>query len=245
MIFQRPLVWLRHFVFYVSACFWTLFLSLSIVLFIFLPRNCSFWISRCWARGLSALARIFLGIHYRVQGKELFSPYEEYIVASKHQSSWETFSFWEIFPNPVFVLKKSLLWIPFLGWYFYKQSMIPVSRGKNQDFLKRAHQAIVVEKRPIIIFPEGTRTVLGAKQRYHTGIYTLYRNLGIPVVPVALNSGAFWPRRKFFKHPGTIDLVFLPPIPPGLEKEAFMALLFSRIEEKSQNLLALAPRKEG
>ena len=94
----------------------------------------------------------------------------------------------------------------------------------------RQAKAAVAEGRSILIYPEGTRTPVGSSLPYHAGTAALYRQLGVPVVPVALNSGVFWGRRKFIKWPGIIEVEVLPPIPPGLDRETFMATLRERIE---------------
>src|SRR5919106_796192 len=122
---------------------------------------------------------------------------------------------------------------------------IAVERGDGPKALRsllRQAKAAVAGGRSILIYPEGTRTPVGASLPYHAGTAALYRQLGVPVVPVALNSGVFWGRRKFIKWPGMIEVEILPPIPPGLDRETFMATLRERIEGTTQRLVADAKR---
>jgi 1-acyl-sn-glycerol-3-phosphate acyltransferase len=134
---------------------------------------------------------------------------------------------------PAFVLKRELLSIPLFGWYLRKVGMIAVDRAAGASALRNmARQAseAFAEGRSILIFPEGTRVPPGESRPYHPGVAALYTQLKVPVVPVALNSGLFWGRRSFVKRPGTVTVQFLPPIPPGLDRKAFMRELESRIE---------------
>ena len=122
------------------------------------------------------------------------------------------------------VLKRELMLIPLFGWFAHKFRMIPVDRGAGTTALKRligrAKEA-VRQGRQVVIFPEGTRRTPGAPPDYKPGAVALYLNLGVPCVPLALNSGVFWPRRKFMRYPGTILMEFLPAIPPGLPRAGF------------------------
>ena len=157
------------------------------------------------------------------------------ILAAKHQSAWDTIVFYRVLDaDPVYVLKRELTWIPILGWYLRRVGMVAVDRKGGAAALRRmtatAHAALA-EGRRIVIFPEGTRTAPGARRPYHPGVAALYAATDVPVVPVALDSGRYWPRRGFLKRPGTITLRILPPLPPGLARKAFVAELEHRIEE--------------
>jgi 1-acyl-sn-glycerol-3-phosphate acyltransferase len=169
------------------------------------------------------------------------------LVASKHQSAWETFALIPLFRDPALLMKRELFWIPFHGWFSHKFEMIPVDRDKGPAALRRMLREArkrVADRREIIIFPEGTRRPPGAPPDYKTGVILLYEALGIPCVPVALNSGVFWPRRSLERRPGTIVVEFLDPIPPGLPKAEFLARLTEAIETASARLLAEAKAKE-
>lgn len=167
------------------------------------------------------------------------------IIACKHQSTWETLAFALLFPNAAIILKRDLLFIPVVGWAMARAGHIGVDRGDGAAALRglvRQAKAALAEGRSILIFPEGTRTPVGAQPPYQVGTAALYRQLGVPVVPVALNSGVFWGRRKFIKWPGVIDVEVLPAIPPGLDRKTFMATLRERIEGATARLVEGARR---
>ena len=153
---------------------------------------------------------------------------------------WETFTLLTLFGDPAYVFKRELMWIPVFGWYAWKSDMIPVDRaargGAVAGMMARARDEFA-RGRQIIIFPEGTRTAPGAPPAYRQGVVHLYAQAGVPCLPIALNSGLFWPRRKFLRYPGTIVLEVLDPIPPGLAREAFAARMQEAIETASARLI--------
>jgi 1-acyl-sn-glycerol-3-phosphate acyltransferase len=188
------------------------------------------------------LLKVIVGTKLEVRGAEKL-PQGACLVASKHQSAWETFALIPLFRDPALLMKRELFWIPFHGWFAYKFEMIPVDRDKGPSALRRMLREAkkrVADGREIIIFPEGTRRAPGAPPDYKSGIVLLYEALGIPCVPVALNSGVFWPRRSLARRPGTIVVEFLNPIPPGLPKAEFLKRLVDTIEAASTRLLAEA-----
>lgn len=192
------------------------------------------------------LLKLIVGTKLEVRGAEKL-PKGACLVASKHQSAWETFALIPLFRDPALLMKRELFWIPFHGWFSRKFEMIPVDRDKGPAALRRMLREAtkrVADGREIIIFPEGTRRAPGAPPDYKTGVVLLYDALDIPCVPVALNSGVFWPRRSLERRPGTIVVEFLDPIPPGLPKAEFLARLTEAIETASTRLLAEAKAKE-
>ena len=192
------------------------------------------------------LLRHIVGLKLEVRGHDKL-PRTACLVASKHQSAWETFALIPLFRDPALLMKRELFWIPFHGWFSKKFEMIPVDRDKGPAALRamlRETRKRVVDGREIIIFPEGTRRPPGAPPDYKTGVVLLYEALGIPCVPVALNSGLFWPRRSLLRRPGTIVVEFLDPIPPGLPKSEFLLRLIESIETASNRLLAEVNAKE-
>lgn len=183
------------------------------------------WV-RLWSHVMMALHRAVTGIGHDIRGLEKL-PKGGAIVAMKHQSTWETIAMVPLMEDPAFILKRELMWIPLFGWYAWAAKMIPVDRGKGVHALaamtEKAREA-VAEGRQIAIFPEGTRREAGAPPAYKYGVAHLYRDLGVPMVPVALNAGAAWPRRGVHRK-GTIVAEVLDPIPPGLDaKDAFRRL---------------------
>ena len=165
------------------------------------------------------------------------------IIAMKHQSAWDTVILPVIFDDPAIVIKHELAWLPIYGWYAVRAGGIPVDRGAGASALKRMlmrAKRAAASGRPIAIFPEGTRTAVGARLPYHPGVAALYTQLDLPLVPVAVNSGVFWSRRSFLKYPGRIVLEFLPAIPPGQQRRKVMSELETRIEAATARLVAEA-----
>ena len=192
------------------------------------------------------LLEVVAGIRLEVRGHDKL-PKGACLVAAKHQSAWETFALIPLFRDPALLMKRELFWIPFHGWFSKKFRMIPVDRDKGPAALRRMlreAKARIADGREIIIFPEGTRRAPGAPPDYKTGVILLYEALGVPCVPVALNSGLFWPRRSLIRRPGTIIVEFLDPIPPGLAKAEFLKRLSDTIETASHRLLTEAKAKE-
>lgn len=236
------MLFIRSLTFNVAFFAWSVFWSLLSFPFLVVPRKRAAFVQRNWSRGISFLLRVLAAIRLEVRGLERLNE-GPMIVACKHQSAWETTFFQGLFDNPAMVMKKELLRIPFFGWYTRKMGMIAVDRSRGtlalRDMIRKASIA-AKDGRKIVIFPEGTRVGSDDDQAYRAGIFALYRRIGIPVVPVALNSGRFWSRRSFYRYPGTIVLEFLEPIEPGLDRDAFMERLTTEIEEASERLKALA-----
>jgi 1-acyl-sn-glycerol-3-phosphate acyltransferase len=232
---------LRSLVFNLLFFAWIVALGLPALPALLLPRRFAWKVVKLWARGVLWLLRRVIGLDHVVRGRGTL-PGGPIIVASKHQSAWDTIIFLLLFDDPAYVLKRELFKIPLYGWFTWKLRMIGIDRAAGPRALKRlAERAwpVVAAGRPIVIFPQGTRTAPGAKRPYLPGVYTLYAAAGVPVVPVALNSGRFWGRRRFLKRPGRIVLEYLPALPPGLERRRFMAELESRIEAATARLEAV------
>jgi 1-acyl-sn-glycerol-3-phosphate acyltransferase len=210
-----------------------------------LPRGALLWMVKNWSAVNLAMLRIICGLHCEFRGVEKIPP-GAVLVASKHQSLWETFALITILKDPAYILKRELMWIPFFGWCAWKAQMIPVDRGARSQALNAMTERARVEigkGRQIIIFPEGTRRAPGAEPKYKFGVAFLYSELGIPCVPVALNSGVFWPRRSFMRYPGIVRVEFLDPIAPGLDRQVFFDRVQREIESKTAELVAMAERK--
>jgi len=207
-------------------------------MFLVVPRRWTQWIVRVWTRGVWWGLRHIVGLDYEVRGREHVPP-GPVLLASKHQSTWDTAVFYLLFDDPCYVIKKELFSIPIWGWYARKAGMIGVDRKGRTRALKKMVAdcvAALAEGRALVIFPEGTRTAPGERRSYQPGIAAVYAQANTPVVPVAVNSGVFWGRRSFIKSPGVAVLEFLPPIPPGLSRDAFMSSLETSIESASARL---------
>jgi len=213
---------------------------------ILLPRRFLLGVLRRYSRSSLWLLRVTCGVTVEWRGREKI-PEGACIVACKHQSFWETFALFEVLRDPTYVLKRELMWLPLFGWLARKARMIPIDRGARVTSLARMTAATrreIADARQIVIFPEGTRQAPGAAPRYMPGVAYLYSEIGLPCVPVALNSGLYWPRRSLLRFPGTVLVEVLDPIPPGLDKRAFLARLRSVIEEATTRLVAEG-RKQG
>lgn len=179
-----------------------------------------------WLTGVTWFIKHLLGVRFRIEGA---LPPPPAILAAQHQSAWETFVLTHMLDMPAIVLKKELLDVPIFGLYLRKVGMIAIDRSAGREALKQvATQAekALADNRYVIIFPEGTRTPYGVKGRPHPGVAALYNIGTVPVVPVTLDSGRFWPR-KIPKTPGEITLTFHPALPPGLSRGE----LITKLEE--------------
>ena len=191
---------------------------------------------RLWGRFASFVAWIS-GISFRLEGN--VPKGKQVIYAVKHQSAWETMVLFWVLYDPIIVMKQELMRIPFIGWVFKRTGSIGVDRSAGMAALKKLkHDALIALEtgRPLLIFPQGTRVLPRTEAPYQIGVYALYSATGLPVVPVALNSGSFWPRKGIRKYPGCITLEFLPEIAPGLPRAAFMATLEEQIEQATARL---------
>lgn len=231
----------RSLVFVVAFYLWSLAYVITILPLLFAPPRVMVksWIP--WSVGIRVLLRVICGIRVELRGRQ-HMPTGAGLVAPKHQCMFDVFAQFAWLPHSCFVTKKELMWIPFLGWYAAKARMIVVDRAGHATALKkmvREARERFADNRQLVIFPEGTRGTPGAPGDYKPGIAALYRELEVPVHPVATNAGVHWPAHGFLRRPGTIVFEYLEPIPPGLKRAEFMRILEERIETKSTELLAL------
>jgi 1-acyl-sn-glycerol-3-phosphate acyltransferase len=240
-IFLRSLVY--NVLFYALLVFWIL---VAIPTFIMPPRA-FMAVAKAWARSSIWLMRIICNTKVDYRGLEKI-PQGPLIVASKHQSMWETFALMQFFDAPLFIYKRELAWIPFFGWYLMKSKMIGVDRdGGLRSLMEMARRAPkeIRSGRQLIIFPEGTRRPVGAPPNYMTGVGQIYTSSGVPCLPVALNSGLFWPRRTFMRYPGTLVVEFLDPLPPGLNRKDFLVQIKTSIEAATDRLVDAARQEQA
>lgn len=204
-----------------------------------LPRRKAYIIPKNWVRTNHWLFEKIVGTTFEVEGVENI-PKGSYIFAPKHQSFWDAYALLPWLDDPFYILKRELTWIPLFGWYVLKQRMVPVNRGARgkvmTEVMERA-KAEMAAGRQLIIYPEGTRRPPGAEPEYKYGIARLYRDLDVPVVPVVMHPGLFWPRRKFLRFPGHFKVRILPAIQPGMDPDAFLAHLIDVMETASDRLL--------
>lgn len=230
----------RSLIFVALFYLWSTICGLAMVPLLIAPRS---WMMRAmalWASVMMVLLRLVCGVRMEVRGREHL-PAGRALIAAKHQCMFDTMGPLAVFADACYVMKRELLRIPFYGWYCRKAGMIEVDRqGQAQALRKLLADARrrMADDRQLVIFPEGTRVAPGAKGEYQPGVAGLYRDLGLPCVPMATNSGAHWPAHGVLRHPGVIVYEFLEPIPPGLHRSVFMRELESRIEAASSRLLA-------
>jgi 1-acyl-sn-glycerol-3-phosphate acyltransferase len=240
LIFLRSLVY--NVLFYLMLAFWII---VAIPTFV-MPRSSIMSIARAWARSSIWLLRVVCNVRVEYRGLEKI-PKGPLLVASKHQSMWETFALLQFFDQPLYILKRELTLIPFFGWYLIKAGMIAVDRrAGGRALLKMVRQAseAVRRGRQLIIFPEGTRRPVGAPTQYKPGVAQLYASCRVNCLPVALNSGLFWPRRTFMRYPGTLVVEFLDPVPPGLARDEFLTRISAVIEDATVRLVEVARREQ-
>jgi len=209
-----------------------------------LPRKAVTLLARSWGKYFLWLCRVAGGIGVEFRGIENI-PKGPLIVAVKHQSVWETFMLLGLFDDPCFILKRELTFIPFFGWFIHKMRNVPINRKDGSRALIKLTRAADREihadgGRQILVFPEGTRRPPGAPPIYRFGVAKLYEGLGVPCLPIGLNSGVYWPRRSMKLKRGTIIVDIMPPIQPGLDRNAFFAVVQEQIESSSNRLIAEA-----
>ena len=204
-----------------------------------LPRRVHLVFIRSYARSSLWLLRVVCGTTVEWRGLDKLPP-GACIVACKHQSAWETFALYAILDDPTYVLKRELMWIPLFGWHMAKAGLIPIDRRAGMAALSQmtARTREELERgRQVVIFPEGTRRLPGAEPDYKPGVAHLYVRSGVACVPVALNSGLFWPRRSLLRYPGTVLVEVLDPIAPGLGSREFLARLQEALEPATARLM--------
>ena len=177
--------------------------------------------------------RIFLSVKINIIGRENIVDDEKFFIACSHQSMFETFFLQTIFNSPIFILKKELLKIPIFGLYLKKIGSISINRNKttkeNLGFFDKILKIVNNSKRPLLIFPQGTRVLSEDRPKFKKGTGRIYETLKIKCQPVALNSGYVWPKNKQLSNNKTITVSILKPISPGLDKEKFINLLQNNI----------------
>ena len=205
-----------------------------------LPRNEALFAVRLWSRTIIFGLKLICGVRCEVRGLEHVPP-GSLLVAAKHQSTLDTIVPFAALHEPCFALKSELLKLPFYGWFAARAGMIPIDRGGHSTALRalvRRAKARMITPAQLVIFPEGTRQPVGAPPAYKPGVAGLYRELELPCVLMATNSGQVWLGKGFKIRPGLAVFEILPPIPPGLKRAVFMAEIEKRIEEATDRLVA-------
>jgi len=207
---------------------------------LFLPAKITLLFGKFLGHYVVLIVRIFLNTKVEFKGVENIPKTEKYFVASAHQSMFETFALQSVLDYPVFILKKELLKIPLFGQYLKKIKSIEIIRDTttkdNLNFFDKVASVVKNEKRPLLIFPQGTRVKVDEIVPFKKGVGRIYEALNISCVPIALNSGKVWPKQGIVKHPGKITVSFLKPIKPGLSRDEFIKNLETKIYEEIKNI---------
>ena len=231
------MIYLRSFLFQLVFWLWSATMAILMLVTIPLPRAVNRACLTFWSKGVILALRWLAGVRIEIRGRENV-PTGAALVAAKHQSMFDVFSQFAILPDACFVMKKELLMVPLFGWHGLKADMIVVDRDGHSAALKklvRDAKERLKGVRQIVIFPEGTRGDVGQPGDYKPGIAALYRELDMPVIPLALNCGSHWDKSLLLK-PGTIVFQYLEPIPAGLKRAEFMRELQTRIDGATQAL---------
>ncbi len=234
---------IRSFFFNLLYIFGSLFWSIALLwTFVLPPRRCTAMISRIYGGYITLIEKYVMNLRLELRGLENLPTDTPYIIAAKHQSAYETLKlpFMAQFDFPVIVLKKELTRLPVWGLYPKRMGLIAIDRSAGMESMRAmiaGCRAAMKDGRNVIIFPQGTRVAPGAIEDYKPGLAKIYKDLQVPIVPMALNTGVFWARNAFFKKSGTIVFEFLPPIPAGEPPLQAMKTLEERLEAASDKLV--------
>ena len=229
----------RSVFFYLLLGFWTIFMGLLCFPYLCLPANFLNKPVKIWILGIFILLKYICNITHEIQGKENI-PSEAVLVASKHQSAFETFALFYYLPQAIFIHKKQLFFIPIFGQYLQKINMISIDRkggASTMRLMLKQTKEKVLRGFSIIIFPEGTRRKPGAKPDYKSGFIGIYNEMKTQILPVAVNSGKCWPKHTFIKKSGKIIIKFLPPIKSHLTRNKVLSEVETIIEEATKKII--------
>lgn len=207
------------------------------------PRGATLWVATFYQRANYILEKYIMNLDYEVRGAHYIPEGGQFIAAIKHQSAYETMKLLFLFKDPTIILKRELLSIPIFGWFLKKLEVIDIDRSNREESMKSlltGAQKMKENHRPIIIFPQGTRVkvdVPASEKPYKGGIIKLYNATDMPIVPVAVNTGVYWPRNSFWKKSGKVIIEVLPPIPPGIKDRDVLKMLEGQIEPASDRLV--------
>lgn len=237
------MIWLRSLIYNIAFFILTAITCTVLVPALILPRKITLYTVTFYLWLVALVEKYVLGLTFEVRGREYLPKSSSYFAAAKHQSTYETLKMFHLFGDPAIILKKELRRIPLWGWHAWKLDFIFINRndhgGAMASIIKGA-QHIKEQGRPIVIFPQGTRVRVDQTPQdkpYKGGIAKMYAATDLPIIPLAMNTGLFWPRGSFKKYPGKIIFEFLPPIEPGLPEKKVMEMLQEQIESASIRLM--------
>ena len=242
MLFLRS--FLFNGAFYISISLQMIF---WLPVYFFLKREDCWKVARLWGISSLWLQHKIVGTTFSFEGLENIPDEGGFIAAGKHQSTWETFALLLFLKNPSYILKRELIYVPLFGWFAAKAGVVAVNRGKRSIALAMMSKAAakqLADGRHIVIYPEGTRVAPFAPPKYKYGIAHMYDQIGCRVLPIALNSGLFWPRQSFLRYPGVLTMKFLPMIEPGLKMADFRHRLENDIESATNQMMMMAEQSQ-
>ena len=223
----------RSFIFYILFYFGIILVFIIALPALILPSYITLFLGKMLGYWTIFCLKFLLSTKIEVIGKENIIKNENFFIASAHQSIFETFFLQTIIQSPIFILKKELLKIPVFGWHLKKINSIAIERDKttkeNLGFFEKVINIINNTKRPLLIFPQGTRTPPNIKIPFKKGVGTIYEQLNVKCLPIALNSGNVWPKNNLIKSNGKIIISILKAIDPGMDKEHFLKGLEQKI----------------
>ena len=234
--------WLRSSIFNILFYFVTATCCVLLLPTLIAPRGVFLFVVRFWLFWVDILERFVLGLRYEIRGLEHLPTSGSYILAAKHESAYETMKLHPLFGDPAIILKQELLKVPLWGAYLKKSDQIAIDRSNAESAITSIQDGARRMKdqgRPIVIFPQGTRVWSHAppnEKPYKVGVARIQEATDLPIIPMALNSGYFWPRQGWCKRPGTVVFEFLPAIASGKPRDALLKTLEVAIEGKSNDL---------
>lgn len=235
---MHALQWIRSILFIIQATVMMPVIGLAFAPWAMFSKNGAYMACKTYSRWCFWTAGWLIGLKCEVRGPV---PEGEVLIAAKHQSFLDIMMIFTALPRAKFIMKRQILITPVIGQYAKRMEMVAVDRGKRGQAIGKMLADVKagrVAGGQLIIYSQGTRVAPGAKAPYKVGTAALYEQMGQPCVPVATNVGHFWPRRGLFRRPGVAVVEFMDPIPPGMQKEAFMAHLEEVVESRSDALLA-------
>ena len=236
---QNLLMFFRSILFYTLLSFWTIFMGLLCLPFLILPSSYLQHPVRIWIGGIFFFLKYICQISHEIQGQEHI-PSHAVLVASKHQSAFETFALFYYLPQAIFIHKKQLFWIPIFGQYLKKINMISIDRKGGAStmrlLLKQTREKVDLGF-SIIIFPEGTRKRPGDAPDYKSGFVGIYKEMNTEILPVAVNSGKCWPKHTFIKKAGHIIIKILPLLEANIDRKKILSDVEKKIEEATNKII--------
>lgn len=234
---MRAIQWLRSLVFIIVIYLWMAVLGILFTPWAILSKRGALRACKIYARTTIWLMRWMVGIRGEVRGTV---PTGEVMIAAKHQSFLDILLIFDAVPHAKFIMKKELLWTPFIGLYAKRLGCVPVDRGRRGVAVAKLVKDVAAEftePGQLIIYSQGTRVPPGERKPYKVGTGVLYQNLGQTCVPAATNVGLFWPKKGILRHPGLAVVEFLDPFEPGMPRDRFMAELEEKVEARSDALM--------